>query len=106
MSAPIATSGASAIIIPPVVATALPPFSNFKKTGRACPTIAANPASTAATSSTSSDAINTGTNPFATSTRIVGTPSFHPIARQTFVAPIECEPTRRMSIPRKIRTSQ
>ncbi len=106
MSAPSATSGASPIIIPPVVATALPPFSNLRKIGRACPTIAAKPASTPATSSTSSDATSAGTSPFRTSTTIVGTPSFHPIARQTFVAPIECEPTRRMSIPRKMRTSQ
>ena len=44
--------------------------------------------------------------PLRTSTTIVGTPSFHPIARQTFVAPIEREPDRRMSIPRTSRTSQ
>ena len=67
---------------------------------------AANPASTPARSLTSSDATSAGTSPFSTSTTIVGTPSFQPIARQTFVAPIECDPTRRMSIPRKMRTSQ
>jgi hypothetical protein len=42
----------------------------------------------------------------ATSSAITGTPYFHPSTRQTFVAPMLFDPTRRMSMRLTSRTSQ
>ena len=100
------TMGATPRIVPPAVATALPPVSNRRKIGLACPTIAAPPASTPASDPATCVATSAGTSPFAMSKSMTGTPYRQPNARQTFVAPMLPLPVLRMSSPRSARTSQ
>src|SRR4029078_5552668 len=92
-------SGASSRATPAAVATILPPFENRRKTGRACPTIAAAPARTPTQSPPTCSPRSAGTSPLATSRSATGTPSEGPYARHTFDAPTLPLPARRTSSP-------
>ena len=93
------TTGASAIVVPAPVATALPPLKP-RKTGQQCPTTAAN--ATAATThsfSVRKRARKTGANPFSMSPAIVITAGHVPTVRRTLAIPMFPLPARRTSTP-------
>ncbi len=69
------TSGATPRNAPPAVATIFPPRWKRRKIGRACPSIAAAPASTPLPCPTTTVAANAGTKPLATSRKAAGSPS-------------------------------
>ena len=63
---------------PPPVATIFPPFRKRRKSGRACPSIAARPASTPASVLTYIVARKAGTKPLATSSTVTASPYLVP----------------------------
>ena len=73
-----AGSGATPMKAPPPVATIFPPFLKPRKIGRACPSIAASPASTPASVPTYCVARNAGKNPLATSSTVTTSPYLIP----------------------------